>query len=78
MLPTAIAIAILILTFLGGASLAVLVLLALEHRASLARMERKQDANAVAVAERLASERACMLRDMTLDRKKNADDEDSA
>ena len=72
------ALVLLLLTLVGSVGLGALLLLALEHRASLARVERKQDANAQAVAERLSSDRACVLRDITLDRKKSTDDEISS
>ena len=72
------ALVLLLLCLLGSAGLGALLLLALDHRTSLARVERKQDANAQAVVERLSSDRACVLRDITLDRKKSTDDENSS
>lgn len=59
------ALVLLCLTLLGASGLAALVLLALDHRASLRRIERKQDANHEQVAERLRSDRPCVLHDLT-------------
>ena len=59
------ALAILLLLFLVRLALGSLILLGVEHRTNLKRIEEKQDANAKAVAERLNADRACMLRDMT-------------
>lgn len=64
------ALAILLLLFLVCLALGSLILLGIEHRANLRRIEEKQDANAKAVAERLASDRACMLRELTEPKRK--------
>jgi hypothetical protein len=65
------ALSILLLLFLVCLALGSLILLGIEHRANLRRIEEKQDANAKAVAERLTSERPCMLRDMTEKRRED-------
>ena len=64
------ALSILLLLFLVCLALGSLILLGLEHRSNLRRIEEKQDANAKAVAERLNADRACMLRDMTTEKRR--------
>lgn len=73
----ALALSLLLLAFLGASGLAVLVLLALDHRERLRRIERKQDTNAAAVAAKLASDRACVLRDVAQGQEKHDSDADS-
>ncbi len=68
------AVVILCLAFLAAVVAALLLALSLEARGRLARIEASQRKHARDVKERLASDRACMLRDMTHGRK---DDETS-
>lgn len=67
------ALAILLIAFLGCIGLGALLLLGLDHRARLARIEKNQHASAKAVAERLSEASTCMLREITTGKKERED-----
>jgi len=76
--PSTLAVLILCLAFLAAIVAALLLALGFEHRSKLAAMHREQRKAARRVEERLSSERACVLRDITQGREKISGDDDFA
>jgi type II secretory pathway component PulK len=72
------AVLILCLVFLAAVVAALLLALGFEARSRLSAMHHEQRKNARRVEERLSTDRACVLRDVTEGREKLAKDEDSA
>jgi CBS domain containing-hemolysin-like protein len=63
--PSLPALAILCLVFLAAIVAALLLALGFEHRSKLAAMHHEQRKNARRIEQRLSTDRACVLRDVT-------------